>query len=122
MEYEEEDITDDQRQALEEIRRMDREIDRKLEEDMMAVLDDIDHANRGLGEALDESIVRADDLARHTEKTKEKIERVTRNINRVLDVSDSKSSRCCSYLICVIVLLGIITVIFNVVTSRSSTS
>lgn len=115
---EEEDITEEQRLAMAQNEEMDKAIDSKLGE-MESILDDILHANRGLKEALVEGDARIKDVTDHIGKTKDKLDRVTANIKRVLEVSDSRSSRCCTYLICLVVLLGIATVIFNVVSSSS---
>lgn len=115
---EEEDITEEQRLAMAQNEEVDKAIDSKLGE-MESILDDILHANRGLKEALVEGDARIKDVTEHIGKTKDKLDRVTANIKRVLEVSDSRSSRCCTYLICLVVLLGIATVIFNVVSGSS---
>jgi hypothetical protein len=114
----EEEITEDQKMAMAENRQIDRAIDQELSK-WEEALDDILHANKGLSEALDESAARLDDLAGHVDKTTERLERVTKQIQRVVDTSNDASSKCCSYLICIIILLGIATVIFNVVSKRT---
>jgi len=110
----EEDVTAEQEAAMMENRKLDKAVDEELAM-MEGLLDDILHTNKGLGEALEEGDARLADLSDHIKKTKAKVDRVSANIKSVLEVSDSTSSRCCTYLICLAVLLGIATVIFNVV-------
>lgn len=108
-------LTDQQQAQLTAINAQKDRQDAILDQ-MMAVLDDIKETTVGINDELDlqAEMLRETEAKVDTQQTA--LNKVNDRMNRTLEVMNSKSTQMCSYIICLVVLLGVLTVLYNMAT------
>lgn len=110
------DMTGEQMQKLEEVRAQSKEQDMILDE-MSKGLDELQELAEKMQDELQLQDKMLSDLDAKTEKTQGKVDKINDRMKDALAKMNDKASNTCVYLICVVLLLGIISVAYNMATT-----
>lgn len=111
------EMTGDQLQKLEAVRAQNREQDAVLDE-ISKGLDELQDLAEKMGDELQLQDKMLGDLDSKADKTQGKVDAVNDRMKDVLAKVNDKSSNACVYLICVIILLAMASVVYNMATTK----
>ena len=87
---------------------------------LSGALDGLMATTRGINDELDLQNAMLEELETKVDKTQSTLDGVNSRMDDALKIVNSKSSKFCSYVICLIVLLGVLTVGYNALSSGDS--
>lgn len=107
-----EELTEDQKMAMAQIRR-----EEGKQDELLDVIDEgvgnLKALALGIREEATLQNLMLDDLDKDVDKAQAHITRVNDRMKETLAAVNSKSDRFCSYAICIVILLGLLTVLYN---------
>jgi len=111
------EMTGEQLQKLEQVRAQTKEQDMVLEE-IGKGLDELQDLAEKMGDELQLQDKMLSDLDTKTDKTQGKVDAVNDRMKDVLTKVNDKASNACVYIICLVILLAIASVVYNMVTQK----
>lgn len=82
---------------------------------MVKMVENLHKTTLNIRDELQRQDVILDDLGEKTDKVKDSLDKATEKVEKILKISNDGSSKFCSYMICFVLLLGILTVLYNVI-------
>lgn len=114
------ELTGEQAQVLAAINEQSREQDMILDE-ISKGLDDLKDVAERMHDELQLQDKMLSDLESKTDKTQDKLDKVNERMTDAMKKINDKASNICIYIICVVLLLGIATVAYNLMKKKSTT-
>jgi len=115
LRVQQEAMTGQQQAQLTQVRAIMQEQDDMLDQ-ISEALDGLKETSQAIGDELTAQTQMLADTEEHMDETQNKLDSVNDRLDQTLKVANSKSTAFCSYVICIFILLGIATVLYNVVT------
>lgn len=116
-----EEITDDQRAMLSDIQRNDQRFDNIIEQIGTGV-QELGQQARMLNEELQQQAIMIDGLGERIDNTQAHVESVNKKMKETLSKVGRGADKCMMDMICLILLLGILTVVYNMFIKKDTTS
>ncbi|KAE8882367.1 hypothetical protein PF003_g33717 [Phytophthora fragariae] len=114
-------VTDDQRAMLADIQRNDQHFDNMIEQIGTGV-QELGQQARMLNEELQQQAIMIDGLSERIDTTQAHVENVNRKMKKTLEKVGRGADKCMMDMICLILLLGILAVVYNMFIKKDSTS
>eukprot|EP01138_Halocafeteria_seosinensis_P014145 gb/GECG01014443.1/.p1 GENE.gb/GECG01014443.1/~~gb/GECG01014443.1/.p1 ORF type:complete len:296 (+),score=65.72 gb/GECG01014443.1/:1-888(+) len=109
-----EEMSQEQEMKLQGIQREQQEQDDLLDQ-ISESLDQLKETTLDINDELDKQAVMLDEAEQKVDSAQDKMDKVNDRMNEALKIANSKSTQFCVYIICAVVLLGVLGVLFSLI-------